>query len=107
MTVFQTSTSHQPPRLLSGADYDAVGESSQDIGFFLPGSSHADRVGQEKSGFHSTIRGRGVTPRPQGSHPTPGAAFVTDNLSDTGVSPRSTPAARSPGWLLGSPIPHS
>src|SRR5436190_14212614 len=56
----------------------------------------------EKSGFHSTIRGHGGTPRPPGSHTTPGAAFVQDSVRDTAVSLRSTPAARSPGWLLGS-----
>ena len=35
----------------------------------------------------------------------PGAAFVTDSVgdSDNARSLRSTPAARSPGWLLGSP----
>ena len=62
----------------------------------------AGSIASGVSGFHSTIRGHGVAPRPPGSHTTPGAAFVTDSVSDGESSLRSTQAARSPGWLLGS-----
>jgi hypothetical protein len=61
------------PWRVSGVDYDAVVGSSQFMVFpFLVSSERRGfgRVGE--SGFHSTIRGHGAEPRPQGSHTTPG-----------------------------------
>jgi hypothetical protein len=96
-----TCSSLVRPGLLSGVHYDAVGGSSQCV-FLSWGLGIWRFRGARKNPGHSTIRGHGVAPRPQGSHTNPGAAFVTDSVSDSPLSVRSTPAARSPGWLLGS-----
>ena len=47
--VSGTHSSPARPRLLSGVDYDAVGESSQFTSFSFLGSSHADRVVRGRS----------------------------------------------------------
>src|SRR5262245_64995393 len=71
--------------------------------FFLPGVFKRWRFGGvgRSPGFTRLFAVSGRAPA-AGITYDPGAAFVTDGVSDTGVSLRSTPAARSPGWLLGS-----
>src|SRR5262249_24849786 len=77
---------------------------------FLPGVLKRWRFGGvgRSPGFTRLFAVTGRAPAARITY-DPGAAFVrtASAFSDNALSQRSTQAARSPGWLLGSPIPHS